>query len=66
MSSADVSAIIEDQLNVCHWRNWNLHKLFKLAHECNASIDGTHLKEMALHIPAHLRITNSSTSNGLI
>jgi centromere protein B len=37
---------------------------FKQARESNASTDGTHLKEKALHIAACLGIANFSASNG--
>jgi hypothetical protein len=39
---------------------------FKQARECNASIDGTHLKEKALHIAACLGIPNFQVSSGWI
>jgi hypothetical protein len=35
---------------------------FKQAHTANASIDGQHLKEKALHVTAHLGIFNFWTS----
>jgi centromere protein B len=40
-----------------------LSSWFKQARENNASIDGNHLKEKALHIAAHLGIANFSASN---
>jgi hypothetical protein len=39
---------------------------FKQARESNASIDGTHIKEEALHIAAHLGTANFLASNGWI
>jgi hypothetical protein len=36
---------------------------FKKVRESNASIDGIHLKEKALHITSHLGIANFSASN---
>jgi hypothetical protein len=36
---------------------------FKQARESNASTDGTHLKEKALHIAPHLGTANFSSSN---
>jgi hypothetical protein len=43
-----------------------LAALFKQAHESNASIDCTHLREKALHISACLEIANFLASNGWI
>jgi hypothetical protein len=39
---------------------------FKWAPESNASIDGTHLKEKALHIAVWLEVANFSASSGWI
>jgi centromere protein B len=43
-----------------------LSALSKQACESNAYMDGTHLKENALHITAHLGIANFSASSGWI
>jgi centromere protein B len=39
---------------------------FKPARESNASVDGTHLKDKALHIVDRLGVANFSASNGWI
>jgi hypothetical protein len=39
---------------------------FKQAHATKASIDGTHLKEKALHVVTHLGIDGFQASNGWI
>jgi hypothetical protein len=39
---------------------------FRKAHETNSCIDGTHFKEKALHITAHLGIAKFNASNGWI
>jgi hypothetical protein len=50
------------------WRNWNLLLLYGSSKHMrgNVSIDGTYLKEKALHIVAHLGMANFSASDGCI